>query len=143
MYFGLTNAPAAFMGLMNRVFKLYLDIFIIVFTDDILVYSRSEDDHADHLRIMLQTLIDHQYFTKISKCEFWLSSVAFLNHIILSEGIRVDPQMTETVRNLSRPNSPSDIRSFLGLASYYRCFIKVFSSIASPMSRLTQNKVKF
>ena len=95
MSFGLTNAPAAFMDLMNRVFKQYLDIFIIVFIDNILVYSYSEHDHADHLRTVLQTLRDHQLFTKFSKCEFWLRSVAFLGYIISGDGIRVDPQKIE------------------------------------------------
>ena len=91
MSFGLTNAPIAFMDLMNRVFKQYLDIFVIVFIDDILVYSRTERDHADHLRIVLQTLRDHQLFDKFSKCEFWLRSVVFLGHIVFGDGIRVDP----------------------------------------------------
>lgn len=99
MSFGLTNAPAAFMDLMNRVFRPYLDMFVIVFIDDILVYSRSEDEHSDHLRTVLQTLRDHKLFAKFSKCEFWLRSVAFLGHIISSEGIRVDPQKTEAVKN--------------------------------------------
>ena len=99
MSFGLTNAPAAFMDLMNRVFRPYLDMFVIVFIDDILVYSRSEDEHSDHLRTVLQTLRDHKLFAKFSKCEFWLRSVAFLGHIISSEGIRVDPQKTEAIRN--------------------------------------------
>ena len=99
MSFGLTNAPAAFMDLMNRVLRSYLDIFVIVFIDDILVYSRSEDEHSDHLRTVLQTLRDHKLFAKFSKCEFWLRLVAFLGHIISSEGIRVDPQKTATVRN--------------------------------------------
>ncbi|KAF3626368.1 putative ribonuclease H protein-like [Capsicum annuum] len=143
MSFGLTNAPTNFMDLMNRVFKQYLDMFVIVFIDDILVYSRTEHDHANHLRIVLQGLRDHQLFAKFSKCEFWLISVAFLGHIIFGDGIRVDPQKTEAVRNWPRPVSPSDIRSFFGLAGYYRQFVKGFSSIASPMSRLTQKKIKF
>ena len=143
MSFGLTNAPASFMDLMNRVFRPYLDMFVIVFIDDILVYSRSEDEHSDHLRTVLQTLRDHKLFAKFSKCEFWLRSVAFLGHIISFEGIRVDPQKTEAVRNWPRPISPTDIRSFLGLAGYYRHFVEGLSSIASPMTRLTQKKVKF
>ena len=98
MSFGLTNASTAFMDLMNRVFRPYLDMFVIVFIDDILVYSHSEDEHSDHVRTVLQTLRDHKLFAKFSKCEFWLRFVAFLGHIISFEGIRVDPQKTEAVR---------------------------------------------
>ena len=90
--FGLDNAPAAFMDLMNRVFKQYLDLFVVVFADDILIYSRSEEEHASHLRVILQTLNDRQLFSLFSKCEFWLQSVAFLGHIVSSEAIRVDSQ---------------------------------------------------
>ncbi|XP_070013395.1 uncharacterized mitochondrial protein AtMg00860-like [Nicotiana sylvestris] len=143
MSFGLTNAPAAFMDFMNRVFKPYLDLFVIVFIDDILIYSRSETNHAEHLRIVLQTLQDHKLYAKFSKCEFWLKSVAFLGHIISGEGEKVDSQKIEAVKNWPRPTSVSDIRSFLGLVGYYRRFVEGFSSISSPLTRLTQKKVKF
>ena len=92
MSFGLTNAPAAFIDLMNRVFKHYFDLFVIIYIADILVYSRNEEEHASHLRIVLQTLKDFQLFAKFSKCEFWLQSVAFLGHVVSNEGIRVDSQ---------------------------------------------------
>jgi len=143
MSFGLTNALAAFMDLMNRVFRNFLDSFVIVFIDDILIYSKSEDDHMNHLRIVLQVLKDYQLYAKFSKCEFWLRSVAFLGHIISSEGIEVDPKKTDAVKSWPRPLSPSDIRSFLGLAGYYRRFVEGFSSIASPLTALTQKKSKF
>ncbi|WMV54833.1 hypothetical protein MTR67_048218 [Solanum verrucosum] len=97
MLFGLTNAPAAFMDLMNRVFRKYLDMFVIVFIDDILIYSRNENEHVDHLRIMLQVLKDQQLFANFSKCEFWLRSVTFLHHIVSSKGIKVDPKKTDAV----------------------------------------------
>ena len=131
MSFGLTNAPAAFMDLMNRVFKQYLDKFVIVFIDDILVYSRNEEDHADHLRMVLQVLWDRKLFAKFDKCDFWLRFVAFLGHVILGEGIMVDPKKTEAVKKWPTPLTASDIRSFLGLAGYYRGFVKGFSSISS------------
>ncbi|KAH0650386.1 hypothetical protein KY284_030298 [Solanum tuberosum] len=140
MSFGLTNAPAAFMDLMNRVFRQYLDMFVIVF---ILICSRSENEHIDHLRIVLQDLKDQQLFAKFSKCEFWLRSVAFLGHIVSSKGTEVDPNKTDTVKSWPSPLTPSDIRSFLGLSSYYKRFVEGFSSIASPLSALTQKKAKF
>ena len=123
MSFGLTSAPTVFMDLMNGVFQPYLDLFVVVFLDDILIYSRSEGDHADHLRIMLKTLRTYWLYAKFSKCEFWLNSVAFLGYVVSSEGIRVDPQKIETIKSCSRPISPSDIQSFLGLAGYYHRFV--------------------
>ena len=143
MSFGLTNALATFMDLMNREFKQYLNLFIIVFIEDILIYSRSEEEHASHLRVVLQTFKDRRLFTKFSKYGFWLQSVTFLGHIVSSEGICVDSQKKEAVNQWPRPTSAIDIRSFLGLAGYYRRFVKVFSSIASPLTRLTQKMVKF
>ncbi|KAH0775071.1 hypothetical protein KY290_012208 [Solanum tuberosum] len=143
MSFGLTNAPTTFMDLMNRVFKPYLDMFVIVLIDGILIYSRNEEDHANHLKIVVQTLKDREFYAKFSKCEFWLESVACLGHIISGDGIRVDTQKIEAVQNWPRPISPTDIRSFLGLVGYYRRFVEGFSSISSPLMKLTQKTVKF
>ena len=137
MLFGLINAPAAFMDLINREFKQYLDLFVIVFIDDILIYSRSEEEHASHLRVVLQTLKDRQLFAKFSKCEFWLQSVAFLGYIVSSKGIRVDSQKIEVVKEWPRPTSVANIRSFLGLVGYYRRFVEGLSSMALPLTRLT------
>ena len=143
MSFGLTNAPAAFMDLMNRVFKPFLDKFIIVFIDDILVYSRSTEEHEVHLRVALQTLREKQLYAKFSKCEFWLDKVAFLGHVVSREGIHVDPSKVEAVKGWLRPTTVTEIRSFLGLAGYYRRFVKDFSKLAAPMTRLTRKDVKF
>jgi len=143
MSFGLTNAPAIFMDLMNRVFKPFLDVFVIVFIDDILVYSRSEEDHANHLRQVLQVLRDRRLYAKFSKCEFWLKSVAFLGHIVSDEGIRVDSQKIEAVKDWPRPTTPTEVRSFLGLAGYYRRFIEGFSSISAPLTKLTHKAAKY
>ncbi|KAJ3669525.1 hypothetical protein LUZ60_011475 [Juncus effusus] len=103
MSFGLTNAPAAFMDLMNRVFKPYLDSFVIVFIDDILIYSKNEKEHEEHLRVVLQTLLDHQLYAKFKKCEFWLPSVSFLGHVISKDGLSVDPKKIEAVVNWKPP----------------------------------------
>ena len=99
MPFGLTNAPAIFMDLMNRIFQPYLDQFVIVFIDDNLIYSGSKEDHEEHLRVFLQILRENQLYAKFSKCQFWLDSVAFLGHVILVEGVSVDPQKIEAIVN--------------------------------------------
>ncbi|KAH0661922.1 hypothetical protein KY284_026853 [Solanum tuberosum] len=143
MSFGLTNVLATFMDLMNRVFKPYLDMFVIVFINDILIYSRNKEDHASHLRMVLQTLKDRELYAKFSKCEFWLMSVAFLGHIVSGDGIKVDTLKIEAVQNWTRPTSPTDIRSLLGLADYYKRFVEGFLSISSPLTKLTQKIVKF
>jgi hypothetical protein len=115
MSFGLTNALAYFMYLMNKVFMEYLDKFVMVFIDDILVYSRSEEEHEDHLRLVLKKLRDHRLYAKLSKCEFWLKHVAFLGHIISKGGISMDPSKVQDVLSWNVPTSVGDIRSFLGL----------------------------
>ncbi|RVX06329.1 Transposon Tf2-2 polyprotein [Vitis vinifera] len=143
MPFGLTNAPAAFMDLMNRVFKPYLDQFVVVFIDDILVYSRSREEHEGHLSIVLQTFRDKQLYAKLKKCEFWLDRISFLGHVVSNDGISVDPGKVDAVANWRRPSTVTEIRSFLGLAGYYRRFIEGFSKIALPLTKLTQKGVKF
>ena len=143
MPFGLTNAPAAFMDLMNQVFQLYLDRFVIVFIDDILVYSGSSEEHSEHLRIVLQTLRERQLYAKLSKCQFWLDRVAFLGHVISAEGVSVDPQKIEAVVNWKPPKNVLEVRSFLGLAGYYRKFVEGFSKIAAPLTKLTRKDVKY
>jgi hypothetical protein len=143
MPFGLTNAPTFFMNLMNKVFLEELDKFVIVFIDDILIYSKSREDHEHHLRIVLERLRSHQLYAKLSKCEFWLEKIAFLGHILTAEGIEVDPSKVEAVSKWKQPSNVSEVRSFLGMAGYYRCFIKGFSSIARPMVELLKKDNKF
>ena len=143
MPFGLTNVPTAFMDLMHRVFQPYLDQFVVVFVDDILIYSQYEEEHEDHLRIVLQALREHQCYAKFSKCEFWLIEVRFLGHIMSASGISVDPEKVEAMMSWERPKSVFEIRNFLGLARYYRRFIKDFSRLAAPMMTLTRKEVKF
>ena len=114
MPFGLTNAPTTFMDLMNRIFQPYLDQFVIVFIDDILIYSGSKEDHEEHLRVVLQILSENQLYAKFSKCQFWLDSVAFLGHVILAERVSVDPQKIEAIVNWKPPTNVTEIQSFLG-----------------------------
>jgi hypothetical protein len=138
MSFGLTNAPTYFMNLMNKVFMEYLDIFVVVFIDDILIYSKSDSDHEEHLRLVLQKLRDNQLYAMFSKCEFWIGEVPFLGHIISNGGISVDPDMVKEIMEWRVPTIVTEIRSFLGLAGYYRRFIEGFSKIAKPMTSLLE-----
>jgi hypothetical protein len=124
MSFGLTNALAYFMYLMNKVFMECLDKFVVVFINDTLVYTRSEEEHEEHLRLALQKLREHRLYAKLSKCEFWMKQVAFLGHIISKGGISVDPSKVQDVLSCYAPTSVDDIQSFLGLAGYYRRFIE-------------------
>ncbi|WMV29708.1 hypothetical protein MTR67_023093 [Solanum verrucosum] len=143
MSFGLTNVPATFMSLMNGVFKPFLDSFVIVFIDDILVYSKSKEEHADHLRIVLGVLERQKLYAKFSKCEFWLDSVPFLGHVVSREGVMVDPQNIEAVKNWVHPSSVTKVGSFVEIASYYHRFVKNFASIATHLTRLTKKEVPF
>ncbi|GKF31633.1 putative reverse transcriptase domain-containing protein [Tanacetum coccineum] len=142
MPFGLTNAPAVFMDLMNRVRQPYLDKFAIVFIDDILIYSRNKEEHADHLRIILELLKKEKLYAKFSKCDFWISIVQFLRHVIDSQGIHVDPAQIEAVKDWASPAIPTEVRQFLGLASYYRRFIEGFSKIAKETTILSFSVIK-
>jgi len=143
MSFGLTNAPAHFMYLMNSVFMPELDKFVVVFIDDILIFSKNEEEHAEHLRIVLQRLREHKLYAKFSKCEFWLKKVRFLGHVISEDGISVDPSKIQDVLDWKTPETVPEIRSFLGLAGYYRRFVPDFSKIARPMTELLKKGVKF
>ncbi|GJT90838.1 putative reverse transcriptase domain-containing protein [Tanacetum coccineum] len=141
MPFGLTNAPAVFMDLINRVCRPYLDKFVIVFIDDILIYSKTRKEHVEHLRLVLRRLKKEKLYAKFSKCEVWLREVQFLVHVINGNGIHVDPSKIEAVKNWKSPRTPTKVRSFLGLAGYYRMFIENFSKIAKPLTILTQKSL--
>ncbi|GJX43903.1 putative reverse transcriptase domain-containing protein [Tanacetum coccineum] len=143
MPFGLTNAPTVFMDLMNRVCKPYFDKFVIVFIDVILIYSRNKQEHTNHLRIILELLKKEKLYAKFSKCDFWIHIVQFLGHLIDSQGLHVDPAKIEAVKNWASPTTPTEIRQFLGLAGYYRRFIKDFSKIAKSLTELTQKNKKY
>ncbi|GJW89885.1 putative reverse transcriptase domain-containing protein [Tanacetum coccineum] len=141
--FGLTNALAVFMDLMNRVCKPYLDKFVIVFINDILIYSKNQQEHEEHLKSILELLKKEELYAKFSKCEFWIPKVQFLGHVIDSQGIHMDPAKIESIKDWASPKTPTEIRQFLGLASYYRRFIEGFSKIAKSMTKLTHKGVKF
>jgi hypothetical protein len=143
MSFGLTNAPAYFMYLMNKVFMEYLDKFVVVFIDEILIYSKNKKEHEEHLRLGLQKLREHQLYAKFSKCDFWLKKVSFLGHIITDGGIIVDQAKVIDVLKWEPPRTVKEIRSFLGLAGYYRRFIEGFSKIARPLTSLLEKDKEF
>ena len=141
--FGLTNAPAYFMNMMNKVFMEELDKFVVVFIDHILIYSETAEEHELHLRVVLEKLRQNQLYAKFEKCEFWLERVAFLGHVLTADGVAVDPAKIEAVSEWKQPQNATDIRSFLGLAGYYRRFIENFSKIAKPMTELLQKNAPF
>jgi hypothetical protein len=141
--FGLSNAPAVFMCLMNGVFRDYLDKFVIVFLDDILVYSKTEEEHEQHLRMVLQVLREHQLYAKLSKCSFYQRQIHYLGHIISEEGIVVDPEKVQAIREWPAPRNVAEVRSFMGLVGYYRRFIAGFSKIAHSITSLQKKEKKF
>jgi hypothetical protein len=143
MSFGLTNAPAHFTYLMNSVFMPELDKFVVVFIDDILIYSKNEEEHAKQLRIVLTHLREHQLYAKFSKCAFWLEEIQFLGHVLSAKWIAVDPSKINDILEWKYPTSVHQVRSFLGLAGYYRRFIPGFSKIVKPITKLQKNDVKF
>src|SRR6266498_4500630 len=143
MSFGLTNAPAFFMYLMNSVLMTELDVCVVVFIDDILVYSKNGEEHARHLRLVLDRLREHQLYAKFSKCQFWLKEVSFLGHILSAKGVAVDPSKVQEVLDWKSTTSVMEIRSFLGLAGYYHRIIQDFSKIVKPMMKLLQKDAKF
>jgi hypothetical protein len=143
MSFGLTNVLAHFMYLMNSVFMLELDQFVLVFIDNILVYSKSIEEHEDHLRIVLQHLREHQLYAKFSKCEFWIKEEPFFGHVVSPEGIMVDPSKVKEVLDWKPPTTVSEVRSFLWLVVYYRRFISNFSKIVKPVNELLKKENKY
>ena len=140
MSFGITNALVSFMDFMNRVFQNHLDYFLIVFIDDILVYSKRQDEHISYFRVVFQVLNKHQLFAKYSKCDFLLRLVAFIGHIISSDAIEVYSMKTKAVKNWPRPFTPTDIRSFFGLTWYYTRFVNGFASISYSLTTLNKRK---
>jgi hypothetical protein len=143
LLFGLTNAPGVFMSLMNGVFHEYLDKFIQVFIDDILIYSHTMEEHEEHLRLVLQCLREHKLYGKLSKCSFYQSKIHYLGHVISGEGIAMDPAKVEAIMEWPAPMNVTEVHSFMGLAGYYRRFVEGFSKIANPITELQKKNKKF
>jgi len=143
MPFGVTNAPAIFMDYMNNIFHPFLDHFVVVFIDAILIYSKTLEEHEEHLRSVLQILKEKKLYAKFSKCEFWLEKVKFLEHVISNKGVLLDPTKVEVVLQWEPQKIVTEIRSFLGFAGYYIRFIEGFSKIALPLTQLTNKGQAF
>ena len=141
--FGFTNAPATFQTLMNDIFRDMIDVCVIVYLDDILIYSRSKEEHQKHLNLVLQRLRDHELYAKRSKCDFGSTSVKYLGFVVSDQGIQPDPNKVRAIVEWKQPTSRTETRSFLGLANFYRRFIKNFSDIAAPLTDLTRTTVPF
>ena len=135
--FGLTNAPATFQRLMNDVFRSYLDDFVLVYLDDILIFSRSVEEHKDHLRKVLTTLQQHQLYAQPAKCHFFKDEVAYLGHMVGKGQLRMDPKKVSAVQDWNVPQDVGQLRSFLGLTNYFRKFLKNYSAVVAPLTRLT------
>jgi hypothetical protein len=140
--FGLTNAPGVFMSLMNGVFREYLDKFIQVFIDDILIYSRMTEEHEEHLRLVLQCLRGHKLYRKLSKCSFYQSRIHYLGHVISGEGIIMDLAKVEAIMEWPVPTNVTKVHSFMGLAGYYQQFVEGFSKLANPITELQKKNKK-
>ena len=143
MSFGPTNAPAYFMNMMNKVFMEFLDKFVMVFINDILVYLKIEEEHKEHLRLVLEKLREHQLYAKFSKCEFWLPEVTYLGHVISGKCIAVNPERVQAVLDWTPPETVKQVRSFLGLASYCHRFVENFSKVAKPLMELLKKDKSF
>jgi hypothetical protein len=141
--FGLTNSPTTFMCLMNNIFSQYLDKFLVVFIDDILVYSKTKEEHDERLRIVLQTLRKHKLYTKFNKCDFYQKEIQYLGHVISSEGIVIDPEKINAIMEWPIPKDVADIRSFMGITRYYRRFIEGFSKMFYLITSLQKKGTKF
>jgi hypothetical protein len=138
MPFGLTNAPATFQSCMNHIFNKQLRRFLLIFFDDLLIYSKTWEDHLRHINEILNIMKEQSLYAKETKCEFGMTKILYLGHIISAQGVRVDPEKIQAILDWPTPRSLTKLRSFLGLCSYYRCFVKGFSQLGAPLTNLTK-----
>lgn len=143
MPFGLKNAPATFMRLMNDVLKDYVDVFVVVYLDDILIFSKNDEEHANHVRMVLQRLREHKLYAKMSKCAFFQSEIEFLGHVVGASGIAMSDDKVKAILDWPEPRTVTHVRAFLGLANYYRTFIRNFGHFAAPLTDLTKKDQTF
>ncbi len=143
MPFGLTNAPSTFMRLMNHILRHFIGKFVVVYFDDILIYSHTVEEHADHIRQVPEVLKTKKLFANLEKCTFCKDKVVFLGYVVSGQGVEVDESKVESIKNWPTPVNVSQVRSFHGLAGFYRCFMKDFSTIAAPLNELTKKGVPF
>ena len=143
MPFGLTNAPSIFQSMMDKIFRDLIGVYVVVYLDDILIFSENEEEHANHVREVLRRLSENKLYCKLSKCTFFAKSIPFLGHVISAEGVSMDPEKVRCVQEWPVPTSVVEIQSFLGLANYYRSFIPSFSELAIPLTTLTKKNVPF
>ena len=143
MPFGLTNAPASFQRLMNRVFKEEMNVFVLVYLDDILVFSNSLEEHWEHLRVALRRLKEAKLYGRLHKCDFLKDRIDYLGFEVSAEGVHASPEKVKAIVEWPTPSSVKDVRSFLGLASYYQKFIRGFSELAKPLTNLTKKGIEW
>jgi hypothetical protein len=143
MPFGLTNAPSTFMRLMNHVLRTFIGKFVVVYFDDILIYSKNLNEHLDHLRNVLSVLRSEQLYANLKKCTFCMEKIVFLGYIVIAQGIEMDEEKVKAIRDWLTPKLVSEVRSFHGLASFYRRFVKDFSTIAAPLTEIVKKSVGF
>lgn len=143
MCFGLTSAPATFQRVMNEVFKEYLGKFVLIYLDDILVFSRTEEEHKEHLRIVLDLLRKHRMYGRLAKSDFGKSQMPFLGHVVSADGVSADPDKTAVIQNWETPTSVREVQSFLGFANWFRMYIQGYSQRVAPLTRLTRKDVPF
>jgi hypothetical protein len=143
MPFGLTNAPSTFMRLMNKVLRAFIGLFVVVYFDDILIYNKSIEEHSEHLRVVFDALRAARLFGNMEKCTFCTQRVSFLGYVVTPQGIEVDSSKVEAIQDWPTPTTVTQIRSFLGLAGFYRRFVRDFNSIVAPLHELTKKGVSF
>jgi Reverse transcriptase (RNA-dependent DNA polymerase) len=143
MTFGFTNAPATFQGMINKVLSPFLRKFVVIYLDDILIYSSTREEHVQHIKAVLDTLRSNKLYAKLKKCEFLSKEVHYLGHIISPEGIRTDPDKVNSVTHWPVPKTIHDIRSFLGITNYYRCYIRNYADLARPLQEIVRKDQPF